>query len=263
MPTALVDTHAHVFLKSLPMVADRRYTPDYDAPLSDYLAELDRAGIAHGIVVQPSFLGTDNSFLLDCLAAAAGRLKGVAVIDPNTADSELDRLDRSGIVGIRYNLLGKDPSLLLTGEHQDLIRQVSRRNWFVEVQVEGQSLPFVLDAIRDLESPIVIDHFGKPDPRLGLNCPGFRRLLGAGPQGNVYVKMSAPYRLGVRNFAPYADWLFRFLGAERLLWGSDWPWTQFEPGRVYVAEKEVVRSLCRAEDAWLGLHRTAAKLFGF
>src|SRR5258706_14032175 len=52
-----VDTHAHVFERGLPMPDARRYAPDEDALLGTYLHHLDTHGMAHGVLVQPSFLG--------------------------------------------------------------------------------------------------------------------------------------------------------------------------------------------------------------
>src|SRR3546814_17001564 len=63
LPEGSIDSHAHVFVPGLSVIAERRYTPDYAAPLDDYLALLDAQGLAHGVLVQPSFLGTDNSHL--------------------------------------------------------------------------------------------------------------------------------------------------------------------------------------------------------
>lgn len=56
-----IPTHAHVFARDLPLTSDRRYAPAYDATIDDYLGMLDRNGMSHGVLVQPSFLGTDNS----------------------------------------------------------------------------------------------------------------------------------------------------------------------------------------------------------
>ena len=91
----VIDSHAHVFLRGLQLAPNRRYAPDYDAPLERYLAELDANGVTHGVLVQPSFLGTDNSYLVECLGRAGGRLRGVAVVDPATAPEALDALDRA------------------------------------------------------------------------------------------------------------------------------------------------------------------------
>src|SRR5258708_22274183 len=68
-----VDTHAHVFERGLPMPDARRYAPDEDALLGTYLHHLDTHGMAHGVLVQPSFLGTDNSYLLQALRAQPQR----------------------------------------------------------------------------------------------------------------------------------------------------------------------------------------------
>src|SRR5207302_9881463 len=48
---------------------------------------------------------------------------------------------------------------------------------------------------------------------------------------HVWVKVSAPYRS-----ADAERMLNRILGdtgRDRLLWGSDWPWTRHEQGRTY------------------------------
>ena len=70
---AAVDTHAHVFRQGLALAGTRRHTPDYDATLADYLALLDTHGLSHGVLVQPSFLGTDNSHMVQALRAAPER----------------------------------------------------------------------------------------------------------------------------------------------------------------------------------------------
>jgi predicted TIM-barrel fold metal-dependent hydrolase len=62
-----VDTHAHVFRRGLKLADTRRYAPDYDVEIEDYLRQLDAHAVTRGVLVQPSFLGTDNSFMLKAL----------------------------------------------------------------------------------------------------------------------------------------------------------------------------------------------------
>lgn len=45
-----IDTHAHVFRRGLKLAPGRRYAPDYDAPLSLYLEQLDYNGITNGVL---------------------------------------------------------------------------------------------------------------------------------------------------------------------------------------------------------------------
>jgi len=84
---------------------------------------------------------------------------------------------------------------------------------------------------------IVIDHFGRPDARSGLDQPGFREMLELGLSGQVWMKVSGIYRLEGSesqnlDFARAAlPLLVQSFGPQRLVWGSDWPHTQHE-GRV-------------------------------
>src|SRR5215475_3889842 len=112
MTSPAIDTHAHVFHRRLPLAPGRRYAPDYDAPVQLYLQQLDRNGMTSGVLVQPSFLGTDNSYLVESLEAARGRLRGIAVVDPAVSMDALRALDRAGVVGIRFNLLGQSLPIL-------------------------------------------------------------------------------------------------------------------------------------------------------
>ena len=83
-------------------------------------------------------------------------------------------------------------------------------------------------------SKIVVDHFGLPDPSGPQLCAGLRGLLDA-PRSRLWVKTSAPYRVfegmlageAAARCAPLYRLLAEALGEDRLLWGSDWPWTRF------------------------------------
>jgi len=130
----MVDTHAHVFHRGLTFADTRRYAPAYDAPLDLYLQQLDQNGMTHGVLVQPSFLGTDNSYLVESIRTANGRLRGIAVVDPTISVNELSMLDKAGVVGIRLNLVGKRLPDLKTAEWTALLAGIRRLDWQVEVQ---------------------------------------------------------------------------------------------------------------------------------
>lgn len=228
-----VDTHAHVFLKSLPMVANRRYTPGYDAATGRYLQVLADHDAGHGVIIQPSFLGTDNSYLLKALHLAGDRLRGVAVVSPDIDDGELARMDAAGVVGIRFNMIGRDIGEIATPATRALAARVAALGWHIEVQAKGADIPAVFRALENFDGTLVIDHFGLPDPAHGTADPGFMALLQEGARGRTFVKISASYRCGGNNVRYYTDALLKHLGPRRLLWGSDWPWTQFEAHRSY------------------------------
>lgn len=242
----VIDTHAHVFHRGLKLAPGRRYAPAYDAPLSLYLEQLDRNGITNGVLVQPSFLGTDNSYLVDCLKQTGGRLRGIAVIDPAVATDELRELDRAGLVGIRLNLVGQPLPNLAAAEWKGLLANVKAMGWQVEIQRNAADLAMLVPQLLDHGATVVLDHYALPDPKLGVADPGFQSVLKFGATRNVWVKISAPYRNGAagESFAKEAYPLLRnAYGLDRLLWGSDWPHTQFEATQNYAKNREFLGAL--------------------
>jgi predicted TIM-barrel fold metal-dependent hydrolase len=244
LPT--IDTHAHVFHRGLKLAPGRRYAPDYDAPLALYLEQLDRNGMSNGVLVQPSFLGTDNSYLVESLKTSGGRLRGIAVVDPSVTADELRALDRAGVVGIRLNLVGQSLPDLAVGEWKALLGNVKSMGWQVELQRNASDLALLAPQLLDHGVPVVLDHYALPDPKLGVADPGFQSVLKLGATRNVWVKTSAPYRNGAsgESFAKEAYPLLRkAYGLDRLLWGSDWPHTQFEASQTYAKNRQFLDAL--------------------
>lgn len=230
-----IDAHAHVFETGLPLAGRRRYAPDYDAPLDAYLAQLDAHRVSHGVLVQPSFLGSDCRYLLRALARQPRRLRGVAVIDAGCAPAALDALDRAGVVGIRLNLIGMPDPALDGPAWRATLERVAALRWHVELHAQAQRLARLIAPLLAHRVNIVVDHFGRPEPARGIADAGFRDLLRAAATRRVWVKLSGAYRNW--PFAPDEahararaafDALAAEFGAERLVWGSDWPHTQFE-----------------------------------
>lgn len=229
---SVVDSHAHVFERALPMSKDRRYTPDRDATLIQYLEQLDGNGFSHGVLVQPSFLGTDNHYLLAALQACPRRLRGVAVVDPLTGEDELARLVAAGVVGLRLNLVGCSLPNFHAAPWPAFQARLQRLGLHVEIHCPVAQLPLVLPSFLDTGNVVVVDHFGRPEGPSGCADPGFEYLLAAAASGQVWVKLSAAYRLGVGDASTFdgplaVAMLLRALGAGRLVWGSDWPHTHF------------------------------------
>ncbi|HEX7685880.1 MAG TPA: amidohydrolase family protein [Trinickia sp.] len=275
-----IDTHAHVFSHDLPLAQRRRYAPAYDAPLSHYLAQLDAHGVSHGVLIQPSFLGTDNSYLVRSIAAAPQRLRGIAVIDPVAvaADpSQLDALARAGIVGIRLNLFSLPDPDYTSAAWQATLAKIASLGWQIEVHCEAQRLPHVVGPLLahgDGAIDVVVDHFGRPQPALGVDDPGFRYLLSLGETRRVWVKVSGAYRNARKGAGSDANGsetaraamplLQSAFGLDRLIWGSDWPHTQFETVENYDAVYALMLELLPTErERRAVLVDTPARLFRF
>lgn len=227
------DTHAHVFIKGLPLAEKCRYVPDYDATVKNYLEHLDQHGIDIGILIQPSFLGTDNHFLLNALEHHPHRLRGVVVVDTDISFFELQKMDQLGVIGIRLNLIGQPLPDFTTPEWITLLSYIKSLNWHVELHRTAQDLPALITSLLAQGVKVVIDHFGLPDTGLMQNDPNFQAVLKSAQSGRVWIKISGGYRnggagIGEQKVSALIPTLLSHFGAERLLWGSDWPHTRFE-----------------------------------
>lgn len=269
-PILGIDAHAHVFSRSLALTSARRYSPDYDATLDQYLTHLRANGLSHGVLVQPSFLGTDNHYLLAALQQAPKHLRGVAVVDPGISRETLEDMAGQGIVGIRLNLMGQALPNLGDAKWKRLLTQVATLGWHVELHRDVEDLPTLISALMAYDCKIVIDHFGRPDALLGIEQPAFAQLLELGLSGRVWLKVSGIYRLGGDSeqnmtFAREAmPLLIQAFGKKRLVWGSDWPHTQFESQMNYTTAVEQLRQLgCSAEVEHALLVDAPQVLFGF
>jgi len=264
-----VDCHAHVFRRDLPMPDRRRAPSGYDATVDDYVRMLDTHRISHGVLIQPSFLGTDNSYLVAALHAHPDRLRGVAVVEPGIGVGELQALAEVGVVGIRLNLIGLPTPDFASPTWAGLLRQLRQLHCQVEVHQVAAKLQPVIDPLLAVGLDVVIDHFGRPDDALGVDDPGFRYLLSTGRSRQVWVKLSGAYRngghgAGEATALAAVPLLKASHGLDRLVWGSDWPHTLFEQSANYTAERQLL-------DAWLPdsaerdivLRRTPQALFRF
>lgn len=266
---AAIDCHAHVFHRELPMPDKRRAPAGYDAPPEDFLRVLAANNMTQGVLVQPSFLGTDNSYLVASLRKHPDHLRGIAVVDPSIGSEQLQSLQDAGVVGIRLNLIGLPTPDFASTAWRGLLSHLRQRNWQVEVHQSARDLRAVLDPLIAEGLNVVVDHFGRPDEKLGVDDPGFRYLLTLGSSRKVWVKLSGAYRNGPAGrgeaTALAAMPLLRSsFGLDRLVWGSDWPHTLFEKTVDYPTQRRLLDEwLPATPDRMIVLRETPARLFGF
>lgn len=272
-PVTGIDSHAHVFVSGLPLAPGRRYAPAYEATLDDYRAMLASLGLSHGVLVQPSFLGSDNGYLLSCLDAHPGQLRGIVVVDPARDAAQFEAWHTRGVVGVRANLIGKAAPDFGDAAWSACLERMAALNWHLEVQIEAARLPAIAPALLASGVRIVVDHFGRLDPALGIRDPGFASLLSLGATRQVWVKVSGAYRVSADRHDPAcalalaaSAWpsLVREFGVERLVWGTDWPHTQFEDVQNARLTREMLESVAQQpEQLHAVLVDTPAALFQF
>lgn len=220
-PVGATDCHHHIF--------DPRFSGRTRAvgTVDDYRLFKRRLGLTRSVVVAPNGFGTDNSCLLDALAAFGDEARGVVIIGPEADDGLLSELAASGVRGIRLYLVKGTPL-----PPEGLLRLGSRiADRGLHIQIMASTVDKVIEyepALARLPCPVVLDHLAyipQPDSSGHPGAETVRRLVGL---GHVWLKLSGVYFTSQTGFPDYsdvddlaADFVRR--APERMLWGSDWP----------------------------------------
>jgi len=241
-----VDSHFHIF-KAHQSLPGTRYTPAYGAKFEDWQTRAAAAGVTHGVLVQTSFMGTDNRLTLAQLALHHETLRGVAVVAPDTDLTMLSALHAQGVRGIRLNLAGQLHDMAAWANATGLWDALLELGWHVELHTDTGRLVDIIAAL-PVALRLVLDHFGKPSQASAgdATVAAIRHRRRMAASGSVHVKLSGSYRLnaGLSPVELAGLWL-QELGPQALLWGSDWPCTNHESRADYPA-------LNAALTDWLG-----------
>jgi L-fuconolactonase len=224
---ALVDAHVHVW------AADALGPDDALGPagtVERLLETFDANAVGRGVAVQPSVYGSDHRYLISALAAASGRLAGVALAEPNDAQSvaTLGRVVHApGIRGIRVPLI-RAPAEWLPSVGEAVWRLAEVASGVICAFVDPSQLddlvPFI-DRFGDV--PVAIDHVARLDLATTRSA-ALEALLALARYPNVVVKISALGSISREPF-PYPNtWsevraVVESFGSDRVLWGSDYP----------------------------------------
>jgi predicted TIM-barrel fold metal-dependent hydrolase len=231
LPARACDCHAHILgpRSRYPYSAQRVYTPP-DCLLEDFRRMLDALGLERAVLVQPSVYGVFNTVMLEALARAPARFRGVAVVPPDIDDAELQRLQQRGVRGVRVNVVdvrNRAAGALPLDDLRALALRIRPLGWHMELLLHVDEFPELDRTLADFPVDVVLGHFGYMQAGRGTNAPGFQALLRLLRAGRTWVKLTGPYRISGAalphpDVAPLAHALAQ-AAPDRLLWGSDWP----------------------------------------
>jgi predicted TIM-barrel fold metal-dependent hydrolase len=239
----IIDSHAHIFTARMPFVADAWIRPDYEYPVETYLADLDRYGISFGVIAAASLYGDYNDYTLWALRSHK-RLRATIAPDPAAQLSQLQRLNDQGVVGVRLQLKASAPLPDIAGfEYRKYLNRLADSGMHLELNAGATQLSQLLPALKDSGVNVVVDHFGLLRSPDGIAGDGFQALLRALDYGNVWVKISAGFRLERELLHAAAEKLLVSAGADRLFWGSDAPFVGKEPDMSYAAALRIFQDL--------------------
>ncbi len=230
----LIESHVHVWTVSDPRypahpeAAARRHD---DHPADDlFAAQRSIGGVAWTVLIQPSHYMWDNEYLAQAALDHPDKFVVAGRIDPRLPDAPTqlrELMQRPGYRGLRLAANESPEDHWLDHHSQDALWEAAAEehatmglliNWYQLPQAEEM-------AQRHPDVTIVIDHLGRPDyqdPR------SLDNLIALAEQPSIHVKLSG-YPHGSGDSFPYAEThafierAFRAYGAERLMWGTDWP----------------------------------------
>jgi predicted TIM-barrel fold metal-dependent hydrolase len=237
-----IDTHVHLAsadLERYPHAAERPFeTAAYVNRAEHLLARMDEAGVAGATIVQAFGLyGFDNSLHADAAAQYPERFVGVCGLSPALPDAPArlrELVQARGMRGLRVVLRGGP---LEASPDDARFRALMTEAEHLGIPVCLLTLAQYLPAIGDLarRQPglrIAIDHLGIPN-RGPVRAED--RLLALAEMPNVFLKFSSMLFLGGPDYLDLLHRLIARFGADRLLWGSNYPPTD-EGGYVNTVE---------------------------
>ena len=258
----IVDCHAHVFTNRMPLAQSAWAHPDYEYAAEAFVADLDRHGIAFGVISAATLYGEYNDYTLEALKAHK-RLRATAIATPTTSLEELRRLAAAGVVGVRFawRRLTETPDLRAY-EYRRMLNRLADLGMHVQLLARAEQMPALLPALDETGVGVVIDHFGGPEAG-GADTQGFEAVLRAFGNGRTWVKLSASYRIGIDLAQACAAKLLNAAGPERLLWGSDAPFVGHEGKVDYVSALRAFEALVPDAKTRRAISDSGVKLYFF
>ncbi len=272
-PARIVDSHVHVWKRDpqFPWAKETTRPPEEDRSAEMLLDLMKANGVARTVIIQVIHYRWDNAYLADVLKRYPKMFHGVARVNPEdpAAPDHLSKLVKEQ----RFRGVRISPSASPAGDWirgplmPPLWKRCEQLKAAMTLLAPVSRMP---DAARLIERypglTVVIDHMadspiGKPEE--------LEKLLALARYPKVFVKLSHAWSLSKQEF-PWRDtWdqikrLRDGFGANRLMWGTDWPVslrhaTYEQALRLYRDELDVFNA---SEKAWI-LGKTAERVWPF
>ncbi len=232
-----IDAHQHFW----------RYNPARDGWITDEMAvlkndflpvhlslELVANNMQGCIAVQADQSEAETRFLLD-LAEQHDIIQGVVGWVDLCADNVAERLEALSkypkLCGFRHIVQAEaDDRFMLRPAFLRGIKSLEEFGFTYDILIYARQLPAALELVSRLPNQLfVIDHTAKPPIRKKLRIPWANDLCAIAENPNVYCKVSGLvteaewHQWTPDDFKPYLDTVFTAFGANRLMFGSDWP----------------------------------------
>ena len=275
-PGNFVDAHVHIWtddFQKYPLA--QGFNPQEMAPrvfsYHDILHYAKPNGVDRIVLVQMSYYGFDNSYMLDVIRRLPEVFRGIAVVDWNSSDLEakMKGLAQHGVRGFRISPQNLPAETCLDGKGLDrMFRCGAKENLAMCLLINPDALPAVRRRCENFpDTPVVIDHLA----RVGISGPitedDMQALCVLAHYPKVKIKVSAFYAFRKTkpphlDLAPLIKRVHEAFGSKRLMWGSDCPFQV--QSETYADSISLVRDhldfLSSEDKEWI-LRRTAEETF--
>ncbi|HEY5008351.1 MAG TPA: amidohydrolase family protein [Caulobacteraceae bacterium] len=194
---------------------------------------LKAAGIDRTVLVQAAPTDAETDFLLrlaETTDFVAGVVGWVDFEAPDAAHRIAALAAREKLVGLRPMIQDiPDPRWMLNHAIEPAIEAMADEGLTFDALVKPAHLSTLCEfAARHPGLDIVIDHAAKPDIAAGGLADWARDIRTLAAETRLVCKLSglvteAAPGWSVETLRPYVDVLLEAFGADRLMWGSDWP----------------------------------------
>jgi predicted TIM-barrel fold metal-dependent hydrolase len=272
----IIDAHVHVWTpdtRKYPLAPG--FTKENMKPPSftpeELFAHCRPEGVERIVLIQMSFYGFDNSYMLDSMKRFPGVFSGVAVVDwiAPRPDDEMAKLAKQGVRGFRVRSGNSPaPDWMETAGFERMFRFAADHNLAICPLLTPEALPSVARmCAKHLKTRVVVDHLGRVGATGEVREADVHALCSLAHFPEARVKVSAFYALGKKkpphdDLEPLVRRVHQAFTARRLMWASDCPFAV--QNERYRDALTLIRDGCPwltpDDREWL-LHRTAAEVF--
>lgn len=274
-----IDAHVHVWTPDTtryPLAVG--FKKENMMPVSFTAEELFKhckpAGVGRINLIQMSFYGFDNSYMLDTIARFPDVFVGTAVINPSGKDParEMDELAKKGVRAFRILPKLTDQPIdkwLRPDGYQKMFAAGARNNQAMACLIAPDALPELDRMCMEYpDTPVIIDHLARIGIDGVIRDAEVDRLCAMAKHKKVMVKIGAFYALGKKtppytDLAPTIKKVVAAFGPRRCMWESDCPF-QVQGEHTYQASVDLVLRrldfLSDDDKDWL-LRKTAENFF--
>ena len=186
-------------------------------------------GISRGVIVQTTTYGADHQVVLDALAALGPNYMACAnaLVFEERDNAYLETLHEAGVRGARFSFRKALNAVLSPEAMRKALDRMRALGWYMKVQPEQSGILESLAHIANVDVPVLIDHMGRPDARLGLQDPNVQCVLDLLRRGNYWVMLSLGEKISTQG-PPWDDVVpiaqaYIEAAPDRVVWASDWP----------------------------------------